>query len=153
MESELSGAEESAPAATAEASPTLMDTLRRFEAAHMRGSLEEMRACFHDDAVIESVASGSRALGPDETAFALGEALRDGVYMVYGWQYEELSPDVVLSITRARHRASGRAVRDETVYRLISGRDGLMWRVRLFRSRSSALAAFAEHGPSLGLGG
>jgi hypothetical protein len=39
------------------------------------------------------------------------------------------------------------------VYRLISGRDGLMWRVRLFRSRSTALAAFAEHGPSLGIEG
>jgi len=128
-----------------------METLRRFESAHDRGSIEEMRACFHDDAVIESVASDSRRLGPDETAFALGEALRDGVYMIYGWKYEELAPEVVLSITRARHRADDRAVRDETVYRLISGRDGLMWRVRLFRSRSSALAAFGQHGPSLGI--
>jgi hypothetical protein len=151
MESELSSQEEPASAATAEEPRTLMKTLRRFEAAHQRGSLEQMRSCFHDDAVIESVASSSRALGPDETAIALGEALRDGVYMVYGWQYEELAPDVVLSVTRARHRAGDRAVRDESVYRLVSGRDGLMWRVRLFRSRSSALAALAEHGPGLGL--
>jgi hypothetical protein len=152
MEPELSRKEEPASAATVEEPVTLMETLRRFEAAHARGSLEQMRSCFHDDAVIESVASSSRALGPDETAVALGEALRDGVYMVYGWQYEELAPDVVLSTTRARHRAGDRAVRDEAVYRMVSGRDGLMWRVRLFRSRSSALAAFAEHGPSLGLG-
>jgi hypothetical protein len=153
MESELAGEEEPSSAATADPPRTLMTTLRRFEAAHERGSVEEMRGCFHDDAVIESVASSSRPLGPDETAFALAEALRDGVYMVYGWKYEELAPDVVLSITRARHRAGDRAVRDETVYRLVSGRDGLMWRVRLFRSRSSALAALAEHGPSLGVPG
>jgi hypothetical protein len=129
-----------------------METLRAFEAAHTRGSVEGMRSCFHDDAVIESVASDSRPLGPDETALALREALGDGVYMVYGWRYEELAPDVVLSITRARHRTEDRAVRDQTVYRLISGRDGLMWRVRLFKSRSSALAAFEEHGAGLGLG-
>jgi hypothetical protein len=58
---------------------------------------------------------------------------------------------VIISITRARHRSRGRAVRDEVVYRLISGRDGLMWRVRVFRLRSKALAAFAEHGPGLGI--
>ena len=126
MDSELSRQEGPALAPTAKDPASLMATLRRFEAAHTRRSLEEMRACFHADAVIESVASSSRALGPDETALALGEALRDGVYMVYGWQYEELAPDVVLSITRARHRAGDRAVRDDSGYRLISGRDGLM---------------------------
>jgi hypothetical protein len=129
-----------------------LETLRRFEAAHTRGSLDQMRRCFHDEAVIESVASHSQRLGPDETVSALGEALRDGVYMIYGWQYEELAPDVVLSTTRARHRAGDRAVRDETVYRLVSGRDGLMWRVRLFTSGDRARAAFAEHGPGLGIG-
>jgi len=127
-----------------------MNTLRRFEAAHERGSVEEMRACFHHDALIESVASGSQALGPDETAEALRVALEDGVYMVYAWEYEELADEVVLSTTRARHRV-GRAIRDETVYRVISGRDGLMWRVMLFRSRDEAVAHLDRYGPRLGL--
>src|SRR5262249_31142109 len=65
------------------------------------------RRCFHDDAVIESVASSSRPLGADETAIALGEGVRDGVYMGHGWQYEELEPDVVLSITRASTGPAG----------------------------------------------
>jgi hypothetical protein len=123
-----------------------MTTLRNFEAAHARGSAEAMRACFHDEAVIESVASGGRPLGPDETVRSLAAALHDGVYLIYGWQYEELAPDVVLSTTRARHRTDDRGIRDTTVYRLISARDGLMWRVRLFRSRREALAAFKAHG-------
>jgi hypothetical protein len=119
-----------------------MAKLRNFGAAHARGSVEGMRACFHDEAVIESVASGARPLGPDETAEALAAALDDGVYLIYGWQYEELTPDVVLSTTRARHRTDDRGVRDTTVYRLVSSRDVLMWRVRLFRSRREALDAF-----------
>jgi hypothetical protein len=139
------GSEEPIGAATA--APALMATLRRYEAAHERRALEDMRACFHDEALIESVASDACPLGPDESIDALGKALRDGVYMIYGWQYEELAPDVVLSITRARHRTNDRAIRDETVYRLVTSRDGLMWRVRLFRSRSDALAYLAEHGP------
>jgi len=133
------------------AAPELMDTLRSFESAHERGSVEELRACFHDDAVIESVASDSHPLGPDATARALAEALEDGVYMIYGWQYEELEPEVVLAITRARHRAGGGVIRDETVYRVVSGRDGLMWRMKLFRSHGEALAHLERHGRSLGL--
>jgi hypothetical protein len=131
--------------------PVLLDTLRRFESALERGSVEEVRTCFHDDAVIESVASDSHPLGPDATARAVAEALADGVYMIYGWQYEELGPEIILSVSRARYRDGGRAVRDETVYRLVSGRDGLMWRVKLFRARGDALAHLERHGPGLAI--
>src|SRR5579862_1439425 len=41
----------------------LMETLRRFERAHSRQSIEDMRACFHDEALIESVASYGQPLG------------------------------------------------------------------------------------------
>jgi len=140
-----------ASSGTGNGARALADTLRRFELALERGSLPEIRACFHEDAVIESVASDSYPLGPDATARAVAAALEDGVYMIYGWQHEELEPEVVLSISRARHRAGGGAIRDETVYRLISGRDGLMWRVKLFRSRDDAIAHLERHGPGLAL--
>jgi len=151
QDEEASGRGEPTAATAAAEQPSLMTTLRRFESAHGRGAVEQMRACFHDEAVIESVASDTRPLGPDETVKALAAALRDGVYRIYGWQYEELAPEVVLSTTRARHRTSDRAIRDETVYRLISGRDGLMWRVRIFRSRNAALEHLERHGPGLEL--
>ena len=127
-----------------------MDVLRRFESAHTRASVREMRACFHDDAIIESVASGGLPLGADETAEALARALRDHVYSIGDWRYEEITPEVILSTTGARHLRHGSTMSDETVYRLISGRDGLMWRVRLFPGRGEALDFLAHHGPTLG---
>ena len=42
-------------------------------------------------------------------------------------------------------------ISDERVYRLTVGKEGLMWRVRLFRRRDDALACLEEHGPDLGL--
>jgi hypothetical protein len=42
-------------------------------------------------------------------------------------------------------------MRDEIVCRLHVGRDGLMWRVKLFRTRDEALAHLERHGLSLGL--
>ena len=120
--------------------PRLLETLKRFESAHSRHSIEGMRACFHDGALIESVASSGQPLGADETAEALRDAFTDGVYAIGGWEYEEITPDTVLSWTGARHRRPDSGMRDEIVCRLITGRDGLMWRVKLFSSRAEALA-------------
>jgi hypothetical protein len=128
----------------------LLETLLRFEAAHGR-DLDEMRACFAPDALIESVASDGQVLGVSETVEAIRLALLDGVYSIRHWKYEELSLDLVISITAARHLLPDGGMRDETVYRLISGRNGLIWRVKLFASREAAMAHFELHGPSLGL--
>ncbi len=123
------------------AAPSLMETLRRFEQAHSRQSIEGMRACFHDEAIIESVASYAQTLGADETAEALRAAFTDGVYAIGDWEYEQVTADTVLSSTGARHRRRRQAgLTDETVCRLITGREGLMWKVKLFTSRASALA-------------
>jgi len=132
--------------------PRLLDALVRFERAHRRRSVKDMRACFHDEALIESVASNGQALGPDDTAEALDRALADGVYSIRDWQYEEISPEVVLSWTGARHLVGDARMRDEVVCRLHIGRNGLVWRVRLVSGREEALEQLRRFGPTLGLG-
>ena len=127
------------------------ETLLRFELAHTRRSFEAMRACLHDDALIESVASDGLALGPDQTVEAIRRAFDDGVYEIGDWEYDEVEPDVVLLWTGARHRLPDRRMRDERVCRLAVGKDGLMWRVKLFRRRNEALAHLEAYGPGLGL--
>ena len=131
--------------------PRMLDTLIRFEQAHRRRSLTEMRACFHDDALIESVASNGQALGADETAEALRRALDDGVYSIRDWRYEELDAQVALSWTSARHLVGDARMRDEVVCRLHVGREGLMWRVKLVQDRDEALEHLRRFGPTLGL--
>jgi hypothetical protein len=135
----------------ASAEPRLLDALIRFEQAHRRQSVDDMRSCFHDEALVESVASNGRPVGRDETVEALAHAFADGVYSIRDWRYDELAPQIVLSWTSARHLIDGAGMRDETVCRLHVGRDGLMWRVKLFRSREDALRYLDEVGPSLGL--
>ena len=125
--------------------PPFLDTLLRFEAAHRRRLTEQMRSCFHDEALIESVASGGAALGPDETIEAIRLAYADGVYEIGDWRYEEITPDIILSSTGAKHRLPHQQMRDETVCRLMIGKDGLMWHVRLFNDRAQALAYLEQH--------
>ena len=142
---------EGLPIVVAPGEARLLETLLRFEAAHRRRAFDEMRACFAPDALIESVASDAQPLGPDETIEAIKRALVDGVYSIRAWRYEEISLELVISLTAARHRLPGKAMRDERVYRLISSRNGLMWRAKLFASRDAALAHFERHGTGLGL--
>src|SRR3954471_13166864 len=78
---------------------TLYETVLAFEAAHRRRSPDGMRACFHEDALIESIASEGEPLDADATAEALRVALADGVYEIGDWHYEEMAPDVILSWT------------------------------------------------------
>lgn len=129
----------------------LMQSLLRFERAHRRHSVKELRACFHDEALMESIASKGELLGADETAEALARAFDDGVYSIRDWRYEVIEPQVVLSWTGARHLIGDARMRDEIVCRLHVGRDGLMWRVKLFRTREEALECLEQHGPTLGL--
>jgi hypothetical protein len=134
-----------------ETTTRLMETLLRFEAGHKRHDVADMRACFRDDALVESIASHGQALGPGETLEAIDAAFGDGVYEIGNWQYEEISAELVLCSTGARHRVPGTGMRDETVCRLMSGRDGLIWRAKLFRNRDDALEHLEAYGPDLGM--
>jgi hypothetical protein len=75
----------------------------------------------------------------------------DTVYAIGDWRYEQVAPDVLLSWTGARHRLPEQRMRDGTVVRLIAGRDGLFWRIKLFPTRAQALAHLELAGPDLGL--
>ena len=131
--------------------PRFLETLLRFEAAHKRRLTEQMRSCFHDESLIESVASAGSALGPDETVEAIQSAYADGVYEIGDWRYEEITAEIILSSTGARHRLPHQQMRDENVCRLMIGREGLMWRVRMFKDRAQAIGHLEEHRPDLGL--
>lgn len=131
------------PAGTDVSPGTLRATLARYERAHVEHNGELLRSCFHDDALIESVASDGRPLGPDETAELIRKALVDGVYSIRKWHYDELAPEIVLVTVRARHSFQPGGIADETVFRVVVGRDGLLWRARGYATHEAALSAIS----------
>ena len=138
--------------ATPKANPLLLDALQRCERAFKSGRVDEIRAWVAVDALVETVASRGRAIGPDETVYALRTVRRrDPYYLVGTCQYEVITPATVLTAMPVRERSDAGGIRHHTVYRLTTGRDGVVWRQRLLRTREEALACFAEHGPGLGL--
>ena len=131
--------------------PDLLASLRLFEEAHTKRTVEGLRAAFHDDASVETFASGGRPLGPDQTVEAIRAALEDEFFELGDWRHEPLAPTVALVVTTIRYHVTASHIRHTTVYRLISGKDGLIWRGKLFRAHADAVAHWERHGPSLGM--
>jgi hypothetical protein len=131
---------------------SVFGTLQLWDAAKNTLRRDEMRACLDDTALIETVASDWCALGADEAVEAIQRALQcDPLYLEGVWLYDELAPGVVWTAMPVRERSASGRVRHECVHRLTSGRGGLIWRQRLFRSRADAVACLAQHGAGLGL--
>ena len=131
------------PAGTDGNAGTLRATLARYEQAHVEHNGELLRSCFHDDAVIESVASDGMPLGPDATAELIRKALVDGVYSIRKWHYEVHTPEIVLVTVGARHSFQPGGIADETVFRVVVGRDGLIWRARGYATHEAGLSAIS----------
>ena len=130
----------------------MLGTLQLWDAAKNTLCRDEMRACLDDGALVETVASDWCPVGADEAVEAIRKALElDPFYLDGVWLYDELAPEVVWTSMPVRERAGYGRVRYESVHRLTSGRAGLIWRQRLFRSRGKALACLVEHGAGLGL--
>ena len=111
-----------------------------------------MLGCLRSDAIVETIATEGRPATPEEAAAANEALLKDDPYYLEGrWEYEQVAPDAVLTITSVRERSEAGGIRHRNVFRLTTGRDGLIWRQRLFASREAALACWAEHGVDLGL--
>lgn len=133
--------------------PRLIDTAREAQRTQQRRAWVELRRCFHDEARIESVAAGG-VLDPDRTVVAIAAAFKDGPYSPGEWEFDELAPDVVISWTSVRYRPPGSGTgrtSDSRLYWAMTGRDGLIWRVRVFGDRAEAIAALERYGPDLGI--
>src|SRR4051794_5437753 len=110
----------------ARAESPLMTTLRRFERAHKAGAVHGLGACSRDGAIIDSVASGGRALGADATADAPRDAFAASLYLITDWSYEPLSDDLVIVTSTVRHRSSNGGASHHVVHRATVGRNGLI---------------------------
>jgi hypothetical protein len=131
-------------------------TIERIEHVRLTGPWPELRELFHDEARLESIAS-SGVYGPDETVEAMRVAALDGVYAMGPWRIETLEANVVLLHSTMRHLAklpNGKSgMTDASYVWLMVGRDGLLWRMKIFHTRDAAIEHLKRYGSSLGIEG
>jgi hypothetical protein len=135
-------------------SPSLLETVERIAQLRLTGPWPELRKLMHEDARLESIAAGG-LFGPDETVNAMRLAAADGVYTMGDWRIEELGGNALLLLSTMRHLAKlpngAKGMTDASYVWLMIGRDGLLWRMKIFRNKASAVEHLRRHGESLGI--
>jgi hypothetical protein len=108
-----------------------------------------LRALYHDDARISSVAAGDRILGADELMEILA-GIESGSYATDDAETVALGDDavVVWGLVRQRYETETRFTPNAWV---LTFRDGLVWRSRAYSSVDEARRAYEADGAGLGL--
>jgi hypothetical protein len=125
--------------------------VEEFQTTRLKDDWPAMRSLLHPDSRLESLAAVGRVLSAEQLVEAVKGASRDGLYSVRAWDVEPLEQRAALASGRVRYRVGPGAITDEARVWVSSERDGLIWRMRIFRDRGSAARCLDENGLSLGL--
>jgi hypothetical protein len=134
-----------------DSAPVITTLLDDFQDHRLSGNWSAMRALLHPHARLESLAAPGEVLSPQELVAAIQTAMGHGLYTVRNWAVELLDPHTAIADGRVRYRVGASGLTDEARVWVSSERDGLIWRMRIVRSREEVLAYHRDNGLDLGL--
>jgi hypothetical protein len=110
----------------------------------------DVRALYHDDALLRTVAAHHQVLGPDELMEVFAH-LDETVYLVGKEQrVVPIDDHAIMVIASLRHESRMGVAHDQVCW-LLTYKDDLVYRSCDFTSETAARAAYAEHGIELGI--
>lgn len=110
-----------------------------------------LRALYHDEALILSVAGGDRLLTPDELIEVLA-AIEVKRYLTDDDETDALDENAVIVAGLVRERHAVEITYTPSAW-VLTFKDGLVWRSRAYDSVEEARAAYAQAGIDLGMPG
>jgi len=99
-----------------------------------------MQTLIHPAGRLESLAAVGQVLSNVEVVDAIEAAARRGLYAVPAWEPVLVGPHIGLVDSRVRYRVGPNGITDEHRWWLASERDELIWRMRVFGDRATALS-------------
>ena len=131
--------------------PSIVSLLEEFQESRLKKNWSAMRELLHSEARLESLAAVGSVLSADELVEAVRGATAHGLYAVKKWRVESLGQHAALADGRIRYQVQPGAITDEPRVWISTERDGLIWRMRIFRDRDAATGCIRAHGLTLGL--
>jgi hypothetical protein len=131
--------------------PLIVALLDDFQEYRLSGDWSAMLGLLHPQARLESLAAPGTVLSPQELVAAIQSAMTRGLYTVKNWAVELLDPHTAIADGRVRYRIGATGITDESRVWVSSERDGLIWRMRILRTREEVLARHRDTGLDLGL--
>ena len=129
---------------------TPLAVARQVEAAYELRDWAALRALHHDDARVLTIGTGERVVGPDEFVDAL-VALEGTVFEVSETRTHPMDDDAELIGGQMRWPTAGGGIADAHRSAIMTLKDGLVWRSRVYRTDADARAAYVRYGIDLGI--
>ena len=136
---------------TSLAEPAIVVLLDDFQDYRLSGNWPGMLSLLHPEARLESLAAPGAVLSPQELVAAIETAMTRRLYTVNNWAVELLDQHTAIADGRVRYRIGATGITDEARVWVSSERDGLIWRMRILRTRDEVLARHRDTGLDLGL--
>jgi hypothetical protein len=131
--------------------PVIVSLLDDFQEYRLSGNWSAMLRLLHPQARLESLAAPGAVLSPEELVAAIQSAMTRGLYTVKNWAVELLDPHTAIADGRVRYRVGPTGISDEARVWVSSERGGLIWRMRILRTRAEVIACHRDAGLDLGL--
>ena len=110
-----------------------------------------LRDLCHEDALLSTLAAQLEVMTPDELMLVLAEVTAGDVYGIDGMTATAVDETAALLTGRIRFPLAAGGFGEGDRAWLLTYRDGLLYRLRAYTSARKARAAYAEHGPRLGI--
>jgi hypothetical protein len=118
---------------------------RLFHESDDTADRDQLAALIHEEAEMSLVMTHFRAVrGRQAILEALYEERESALYDATVESHERLGPDTLIVRGQVRYAAEERGVAQTTIWWIDEFRDGLLWRVRAFRSEAAARDACAR---------
>jgi hypothetical protein len=133
--------------------PSAVELVRPMVSMYRRGNWDGLRSCYHEDALLCTLSSGTVPVSGDETIELLQEHEKTLFELSEELEFVRFDEDACVVEGRARYPLEGGGFADSHIFWLFTFKDGLMYRSAFFHSRSEAYRAYLEHGVTLGISG
>ncbi len=125
--------------------------MQAVQEAYEQQDWARLRALYHDDALLSTVAAQHEILPPDELIAVFRRLATDSVYEVDGATTEILDDSAALVVGRIRYPLSGGGFGDGNRSWVLTMKDELLYRTCAYATPARAREAYAEHGVTLGI--
>ena len=121
--------------------------------AYVNSDWVALRALYHDDALLSTLAAQQEIVPPDELLQIFARVTTETIYAIDATETTAIDDDAVLVTGRIRFPLASGGFGEGRRAWILTFKDGLLYRTCAYTSAARARAAYAQHGVDLGIKG
>jgi len=128
-----------------------LDLVNAVSDAYLASDWKALRALYHDDALLSTLAAQQQIVPPDELVEIFARVTTETIYEVNASETIPIDDQAVLVTGRIRYPVASGGFGEGQRAWMLTFKDGLLYRTCAFTSAARARAAYMQYGVDLGI--